>query len=79
MKLLIAAVSLMFMVGCASMPFFGSNDALLTEILVACQDFPVEDFDECLKAELAKRPDTDGITVGELHELLNTLHAEEVE
>jgi len=77
-KEILAGLLMLTLAGCANIPFFGGTDLVAT-VLEACGDVPVQDFDECLKSELDTLPNEEGLTVGQLYELLEPLREGVVE
>ena len=65
---------LLMAVGCASFNSFVSNP-IIEELLMACQDVPLEEVDTCLENNLAVHPDADDLTTADLLELFEAFEA----
>jgi len=46
------------------------SNPIVEQALAACEDVPVEEAVDCFKDNLANRPDSSGVTVGDLLERL---------
>jgi len=62
---------LFMLINCGGTGLFqgGSLAALQEQFLTACQDVPVAEYDDCMKAKIAEQDNLDSLTVGDLYRL----------
>jgi hypothetical protein len=69
----IVTLGILMLVGCAGTSFTLDNNPILNQMLLACGDKPVAEFDACVKEEFAKAPGADSMTVNDAIEILRAL------
>ena len=77
-KSIMVVLFVALMVGCAGSGFSLDNP-FVESVLARCQDVPVTEFEECVTSGIDAEEGLDGVTVGDLVELLNSVQPEDAE